>query len=121
MVPIFAKNGVLPDTAVCSIGSRLTFAKASSPLSDIFYGQSSRTEIDRLSKFPGGPGTKFFTKKLWQKSLKYPLQTYSCLPYGNTVYHLSATLHAMANPLMAFFAFFVPCRKMKWYANTTTT
>ena len=41
--------------------------------------------------------------------------TYSCLPYGNTVYHWSATLHAMANPLMAFFAFFVPCRKIIWW------
>lgn len=37
------------------------------------------------------------------------IQTYSCLPYGNTVYHLSVTLNAMANPLMAFGAFFVPC------------
>jgi len=24
----------------------------------------------------------------------------SSLPYGNTVYHLSATLHAMANPVI---------------------
>lgn len=40
------------------------------------------------------------------------IQTYSCLPYGNTVYHLSVTLHAMANPVMAFFAFFVPCKKV---------
>jgi len=37
------------------------------------------------------------------------IQSYSCLPYGNTVYHLAVTLNAMANPLMAFLAFFVPC------------
>ena len=28
---------------------------------------------------------------------------------GNTVYHLAATLNAMANPLMAFLAMFLPC------------
>merc|ERR1711953_771988 len=37
------------------------------------------------------------------------IQTYSCLPFGNTVYHLAVTLNAIANPLMAFLAFFVPC------------
>jgi len=37
------------------------------------------------------------------------IQSYSCLPYGNTVYHLAATLNAMANPLMAFLAMFLPC------------
>lgn len=38
------------------------------------------------------------------------IQSYSCLPYGNLVYHSAATLHAMANPLMAFLAMFLPCR-----------
>lgn len=41
------------------------------------------------------------------------IQTYSCLPYGNAVYHLSVTLHSMANPAMAFYAFFVPCTKLR--------
>lgn len=41
------------------------------------------------------------------------IQTYSCLPYGNAVYHLSVTLNAMANPVMAFFAFFVPCTRLR--------
>jgi riboflavin transporter 2 len=36
------------------------------------------------------------------------IQTYSTLPYGNTVYHLSVTLSSMANPVMAFAAFFFP-------------
>jgi len=39
------------------------------------------------------------------------IQSYSCLPYGNTVYHLAVTLNAMANPMMAFFAFFLPCNR----------
>jgi len=45
------------------------------------------------------------------------IQTYSCLPFGNLTYHLSVTLHAMANPTMAFAAFFVPTyctKKIKW-------
>nr|ACO15666.1 C20orf54 homolog precursor [Caligus clemensi] len=41
------------------------------------------------------------------------IQTFSCLPYGNTVYHLCVTLNAMANPLMAFLAFFLPCKSDK--------
>merc|ERR1719334_1407977 len=39
------------------------------------------------------------------------IQSYSCLPYGNTVYHLAVTLNAMANPMMAFLAFFLPCSR----------
>jgi len=39
------------------------------------------------------------------------IQSYSCLPYGNTVYHLAVTLSAMANPCMAFLAFFLPCTR----------
>jgi len=39
------------------------------------------------------------------------IQSYSCLPYGNTVYHMAVTLTAMANPLMAFLAFFLPCTR----------
>ena len=39
------------------------------------------------------------------------IQSYSCLPYGNTIYHLAVTLNAMANPLMAFLAFFLPCKR----------
>ena len=47
------------------------------------------------------------------------IQTYSCLPFGNTVYHLAVTLSAMANPVMAFAAFFIPCRKVKYIAMLT--
>jgi len=47
------------------------------------------------------------------------IQSYSCLPYGNTVYHLSVTLNAMANPLMAFLAFFLPCVRQRLVAILT--
>lgn len=36
------------------------------------------------------------------------IQSYSCLPYGNVVYHLSVTLGSMANPVACFLAFFYP-------------
>jgi len=36
------------------------------------------------------------------------IQSYSCLPYGNTIYHLSINLAAMANPLVCYLAFFLP-------------
>ncbi len=37
-----------------------------------------------------------------------PRQTYSCLPFGNVVYHLSVTLNAVSSPLAAFAAHFFP-------------
>ncbi|XP_039277026.1 solute carrier family 52, riboflavin transporter, member 3-A isoform X1 [Nilaparvata lugens] len=36
------------------------------------------------------------------------IQSYSCLPYGNTAYHLAVNLSSMANPISCFIAFFLP-------------
>ncbi|XP_029467937.1 solute carrier family 52, riboflavin transporter, member 3 [Rhinatrema bivittatum] len=41
------------------------------------------------------------------------VQTYSCMPYGNTAYHLSATLSSMANPLACIIATFLPRRSLR--------
>lgn len=49
------------------------------------------------------------------------IQSYSCLPYGNLVYHLAVTLNAMASPLMAFLAFFLPCRRQSLVLVLTVT
>jgi len=38
------------------------------------------------------------------------VQSYSCLPYGNKAYHLSATMAAVSNPLACFIAVFLPIR-----------
>ncbi|XP_072304243.1 riboflavin transporter 2 [Eucyclogobius newberryi] len=40
------------------------------------------------------------------------VQSYSCLPYGNNVYHLSATLAAVSNPLACFIALLLPIRSL---------
>ncbi|XP_063815191.1 solute carrier family 52, riboflavin transporter, member 3 [Pseudophryne corroboree] len=40
------------------------------------------------------------------------IQTYSCMPYGNLAYHLSAALGSMANPLACLIAMFLPCRSL---------
>uniref|UniRef100_UPI0037E8A8D9 riboflavin transporter 2 n=1 Tax=Semicossyphus pulcher TaxID=241346 RepID=UPI0037E8A8D9 len=40
------------------------------------------------------------------------VQSYSCLPYGNNVYHLSATMAAVSNPLACFIAMFLPIRSL---------
>ncbi|XP_033757857.1 solute carrier family 52, riboflavin transporter, member 3-B-like [Pecten maximus] len=37
-----------------------------------------------------------------------PVQTYSCLPYGNDVYHWSVTLSNIANPVACFMSFMFP-------------
>ncbi|KAM6378088.1 LOW QUALITY PROTEIN: solute carrier family 52, riboflavin transporter, member 3 [Pluvialis apricaria] len=40
------------------------------------------------------------------------VQSYSCLPYGNTAYHLAATLSSMANPLACVVAMVLPNRSL---------
>ncbi|XP_068006371.1 solute carrier family 52, riboflavin transporter, member 3 [Melanerpes formicivorus] len=40
------------------------------------------------------------------------VQSYSCLPYGNTAYHLTATLSSMANPLACMVAMVLPRRSL---------
>ncbi|CAL8293145.1 unnamed protein product [Merluccius merluccius] len=40
------------------------------------------------------------------------VQSYSCLPYGNKAYHLSATMAAVSNPLACFIAVFLPIRSL---------
>lgn len=39
--------------------------------------------------------------------------SYSCLPYGNQAYHLSATLSVIANPVACFLAVFLPHTSIK--------
>lgn len=41
------------------------------------------------------------------------VQSYSCMPYGNHIYHLSAIMAASSNPLACFIALFFPIRSVK--------
>ncbi|KFW93641.1 Solute carrier family 52, riboflavin transporter, member 3, partial [Phalacrocorax carbo] len=45
------------------------------------------------------------------------VQSYSCLPYGNTAYHLAATLSSMANPLACIIAMVLPSRNIRCLCN----
>ncbi|KAM4609613.1 solute carrier family 52, riboflavin transporter, member 3-A [Polymixia lowei] len=40
------------------------------------------------------------------------VQTYSCMPYGNLAYHLSAALASMSNPVACIIAMFFPNRSL---------
>lgn len=57
-----------------------------------------------------------YTLVTWVNSLTNGIlpsvQAYSCLPYGNVAYHLSATLSSMANPLACTIAMFLPSRSL---------
>ncbi|XP_061752930.1 riboflavin transporter 2 [Nerophis ophidion] len=48
------------------------------------------------------------------------VQSYSCMPYGNKAYHLSATLAAVSNPLACFIAMFFPIRSL-WLMGALTS
>ncbi|NWX52541.1 S52A3 protein, partial [Steatornis caripensis] len=47
------------------------------------------------------------------------VQSYSCLPYGNTAYHLTATLSSMANPLACIVAMVLPSRSLTLLGTLT--
>ncbi|XP_077405145.1 riboflavin transporter 2 [Vanacampus margaritifer] len=47
------------------------------------------------------------------------VQSYSCMPYGNNAYHLSATMAAVSNPLACFIAMFFPIRSL-WLMGALT-
>ncbi|XP_069740426.1 solute carrier family 52, riboflavin transporter, member 3-A [Narcine bancroftii] len=53
---------------------------------------------------------------IWVNSLTNGIlpavQSYSCLPYGNTAYHLSAALSSMANPGACIIALILPNRSL---------
>ncbi|KAK5910809.1 hypothetical protein CgunFtcFv8_005041 [Champsocephalus gunnari] len=49
------------------------------------------------------------------------VQSYSCLPYGNNAYHLSATMAAVANPLACLIAMFFPIRSLLLMGALTVT
>ncbi|XP_075772938.1 riboflavin transporter 2-like [Pelodiscus sinensis] len=79
------------------------------------------TESRRRPGGPFGTGTYswpqvayIFLGLAWVNALTNAVlpavQSYSCLPYGNAAYHLSATLAAMANPLACFLGMFLPNR-----------
>lgn len=40
------------------------------------------------------------------------VQSYSCMPYGNNIYHLSAIMAAVSNPLACFISTFFPIRSV---------
>lgn len=48
------------------------------------------------------------------------IQSYSCLPYGNTAYHLAITLSSMANPVACFLAVFLPHTTNRWISVLTS-
>ncbi|CAK6971565.1 riboflavin transporter 2 [Scomber scombrus] len=47
------------------------------------------------------------------------VQSYSCMPYGNNAYHLSATMSAVSNPLACFIALFFPIRSLLFMGALT--
>ncbi|XP_013880238.1 riboflavin transporter 2 [Austrofundulus limnaeus] len=49
------------------------------------------------------------------------VQSYSCLPYGNKAYHLSAVMAAVSNPLACFIALFVSVRSLSFLGVLTLT
>ncbi|KAM3858090.1 riboflavin transporter 2 [Diretmus argenteus] len=88
------------------------------------------SDVKRRSSF--GTGAYSWTQVLyiffilaWANALTNvvlpSVQSYSCLPYGNNAYHLSATMAAVSNPLACFIAMFFPIRSLVLMGALTVT
>ncbi|AWP21337.1 putative riboflavin transporter 2-like [Scophthalmus maximus] len=82
-----------------------------------------RPEANQKRRSSFGSGTYSWTQVLyifailaWANALTNvvlpSVQSYSCMPYGNNAYHLSATMAAVSNPLACFIAVFLPIRSL---------
>ncbi|TFJ96489.1 serine/threonine-protein kinase PDIK1L [Platysternon megacephalum] len=103
----------------CSKGSVET--EESFPLRDGTPTSDSATEIATGAQPPAQP-TSFWTGRniyllvvlglsnALTNGVLPAVQSYSCLPYGSTAYHLAVVLSNIANPVACFVAMFVLCR-----------
>lgn len=61
-------------------------------------------------------GVLYFWNSAWVNALTNAVlpsvQSYSYMPHGNNIYHLSAIMAAVSNPLACFIATFFPIRSV---------
>ncbi|XP_049606158.1 riboflavin transporter 2 [Syngnathus scovelli] len=97
-----------------------------------WVAKSTATESRRASRQKSGFGLGTYSRMqvlyifvvlAWANALTNAVlpsvQSYSCIPYGNTAYHLSATMSAAANPLACFVATFFPMRSLRLMGSLT--
>lgn len=82
-------------------------------------GKGERTHDHSLARKPIYSTAQLafiYTMVVWVNSatngLLPSVQTYSCMPYGNLAYHLSAALASVANPVACIIAMFRPNRSL---------
>ncbi|NWI28720.1 S52A3 protein, partial [Sula dactylatra] len=77
----------------------------------------------RMVSYPLAKLTFIYLVIAWVSALMNGIlpsvQSYSCLPYGNTAYHLAATLSSMANPLACIVAMVLPSRSLALLGTLT--
>ncbi|XP_073436881.1 solute carrier family 52, riboflavin transporter, member 3 [Dendrobates tinctorius] len=83
----------------------------------IHHGSGTPSDSDNnLEKYSWGHYALIYFLTGWVNALTNgilpSIQTYSCMPYGNLAYHLSAALGSMANPLACLIAMFLPSRSL---------
>ncbi|XP_069809058.1 solute carrier family 52, riboflavin transporter, member 3 isoform X2 [Dendropsophus ebraccatus] len=82
---------------------------------DINDGSGDSSDTNKV-KYSWGHYALIYSLTGWVNALTNgvlpSIQTYSCMPYGNLAYHLSAALGSMANPLACLIAMFLPCRSL---------
>jgi len=86
------------------------------------YGENDNKNILRKR---GSSNTGKAKKRLWllflvawvnclTNGILPSIQSYSCLPYSNTVYSLTVRLSSIANPLACFMAIFIQVRRLRF-------
>ncbi|KAF7199536.1 solute carrier family 52, riboflavin transporter, member 3-A [Nothobranchius furzeri] len=104
------------------------------PVPSISSGlENPEAQVDRGNEKSqeGGPSSKhsiyqlayIYFLVLWVNAatngLLPSVQTYSCMPYGNLAYHLSAALASVANPVACTIAMFFPNRSLTFLGVLT--
>ncbi|KAG9474624.1 hypothetical protein GDO78_004757 [Eleutherodactylus coqui] len=94
----------------CNMGPSDT----SNSTDDLTPGRATSSHPDDNVEFSWGHFALIYFLTGWVNALTNgvlpSIQTYSCMPYGNLAYHLSAVLGSMANPLACLIAMFLPNR-----------
>ncbi|KAJ0036260.1 hypothetical protein NQD34_004937 [Periophthalmus magnuspinnatus] len=115
-------ENLVPDTAVSSICSGLDNPGADTE-GEGSHADEAESPLKAHPKHSMAQLCFIYCVVVWVNAatngLLPSVQTYSCMPYGNLAYHLSAALSSVANPLACTVAMFVQNRSLAFMGVLT--
>lgn len=109
-------ENLVPEASVSSMSSGLDNPGAETHSEGCRGNEAAESTSKEHPKHSMAQLTFIYCVVLWvngaANGLLPSVQTYSCMPYGNLAYHLSAALSSVANPLACTIAMFVQNRSL---------